>query len=376
MTKILHCADLHLEASFAGQNLPPAVARQRRADLRQALARIVGLAREHRVDAVTIAGDLYEQDLASTETGAFLAQQFATLDPIPVFIAPGEHDRMGAESLYALIEWPANVHIFQPGPLASASIGPDVQLWGAAYPSEPVHSTVSSLPGGRHTTHLLLLHAAWGSEDGEMLQRLDGVSLQHRGFSAALLGHEHCGRSWQEGRIQCVYPGSAEPLGWAEAGGEHVAALVTAENGTCHVEKIPVNRWRYLELSADLSGCISTEEAGAVLSGELRRLPGPVDECTIIRINLSGMRRFELDLRLLGARISTPAHLQLELEPTQTYDLAMLAREPSVRGLLVRRFQERLEAPQSATEKRALLAALNLALRALEGRKVGPDADR
>ncbi|MCL6430472.1 MAG: metallophosphoesterase [Anaerolineae bacterium] len=376
MTKILHCADLHLEASFAGQNLPPALGRQRRADLRQALARIIGLAREHRVDALTVAGDLYEADLATIETGTFLAQQFATLDPIPVFIAPGEHDRFDAESLYTMVEWPGNVHIFQPGPLVPMALVPGVALWGAAWPAELPMEELGSLMSGREGIHLLLLHAAPAAQDGQASIWADEPALQQCGFAAALLGHEHCGRVWQEGRVQCVYPGSAEALTWAEAGGEHLVALVSVDDGGCHVEKIPIGRWRYLELRVDLSGCVSTEEAAAVIGGELRRLPDPVDECTVGRVVLTGTRRFDPDLRLLRARVSTQAYLQYEVEPTESNDLALVAREPSVRGLVVRRFQEKLAALQSATERRTTQAALDLALRALDGRKVGPDADR
>ncbi|MDI7276579.1 MAG: hypothetical protein QME94_11430, partial [Anaerolineae bacterium] len=85
---------------------------------------------------------------------------------------------------------------------------------------------------------------------------------------------------------------------------------------------------------------------------------------------------FEVDQGFLARRVGTEAHLQYVLEFGDAYDLAALAQERSVRGLLVRRFQDVLAAPQSDAERRTTLAALNLALRAMEGRKVGPDADR
>ncbi|MDI7277365.1 MAG: DNA repair exonuclease, partial [Anaerolineae bacterium] len=293
MTRILHCADLHLEASFAGQGLPPALARQRRADLRQALVRIVGLAREHRVDALTIAGDLYEQDLAGPDTGAFLAQQLATLDPIPVFIAPGDHDPLDGDALYALADWPANVRVFQPGPLTAAEVGPGVCLWGAAHPTDPGQQILAGPRGGHAGTNLLLLHAAWTREDGQGLLRLDGEALQRAGFAAALLGHEHQGRIWQEGAVHCVYPGSPEPLGWADAEGEHLAVLVTVDGSACRFQKLATSRWRYLELRVDISGCASMEEVAGLVAARLRSAPGTVDGCTIGRVVLDGMRRFE-----------------------------------------------------------------------------------
>ncbi|MBN2004214.1 MAG: metallophosphoesterase [Anaerolineae bacterium] len=94
--KLLHLSNLHFDAAF------PALGPTRHADLRAALGRILALARERKVDAVTIAGDLYEQEYAPPDTAAFLAQQFARLAPIRVFIAPGARDPYTNDSLPSL----------------------------------------------------------------------------------------------------------------------------------------------------------------------------------------------------------------------------------------------------------------------------------
>lgn len=126
---LLHLSNLHLDAPF------PTLGPERRADLRATLGRILALARERRVDAVTIAGDLYEQDYALPDTAAFLAQQAARLAPIRVFIAPGERDPYTHDSLYALTRWPENVTLFSQGQLTAVELGPGITLWGAACPA-------------------------------------------------------------------------------------------------------------------------------------------------------------------------------------------------------------------------------------------------
>ncbi|MFZ2423342.1 MAG: metallophosphoesterase, partial [Anaerolineae bacterium] len=133
--QLLHLSDLHLDASFAADGSALSVSNWRRSDLRATLGRILTMAREHRVDAITIAGDLYDQEHALPDTGEFLAQKFAQLASIRVFIAPGEHDPYTVRSLYALTRWPPNVHIFTQGQLAPAELAPDVHLWGAAHPT-------------------------------------------------------------------------------------------------------------------------------------------------------------------------------------------------------------------------------------------------
>ena len=129
--RLLHFSDLHLDASFAADGVSSAVGDWRRSDLRAALARILALARDQRVDAVTIAGDLYDERTAMPDTGDFLAQQFARLGNIPVVIAPGHSDPYTARSLYALTRWPSNVHIFA-NELTAVRLAPDIDLWGAS----------------------------------------------------------------------------------------------------------------------------------------------------------------------------------------------------------------------------------------------------
>ena len=109
--KILHFADLRLDASFAGQGFPAEYGRERRLDLRAVLTRILARARELKVNVVTIGGDLFVQEYLLPETADFIQQQLALLDPIRVIIAPGRNDPYTNESPYARLNWPENVHL-------------------------------------------------------------------------------------------------------------------------------------------------------------------------------------------------------------------------------------------------------------------------
>ena len=106
MVRILHFADLHLDRSFAGLSVAPSEAAKRREELRAALRRIVDLALELDVDALTIGGDLYEHERAGPDTANFLAGEFERLAPKRVLIAPGNHDPYIPDSLYWRLDWP------------------------------------------------------------------------------------------------------------------------------------------------------------------------------------------------------------------------------------------------------------------------------
>ena len=108
--KIAHLADVHLDAQFA--LFPPHVARNRRHALESALKAGIERAAEENVDAILIAGDLYEHERVSPNTGEFLRALFETVAPTPIFVAPGNHDWYGPPSLYRQLGWSPNVHVF------------------------------------------------------------------------------------------------------------------------------------------------------------------------------------------------------------------------------------------------------------------------
>ena len=99
--KFVLFSDLHLDAQFAWLGSDQHLARKRRQGLRDTLGNIVRLVQETRADALLCGGDLYEHDRFTPDTGGFLQSTFEGLDPVHVFLAPGNHDWFGPQSLYA-----------------------------------------------------------------------------------------------------------------------------------------------------------------------------------------------------------------------------------------------------------------------------------
>lgn len=157
--KLLHFADLHLDTTFRWA--PPDVARRRRQALRQTLTRIADLAQEVEPDAILCGGDLYEQDRFSPDTSEFLRTTFERLHPIPIFIAPGNHDWFSAKSFYAQVEWPPNVHLFTGPDLTAVELADGVTLWGAAFmaPTKP-RSFLDGFSVDRDGINLALFHGS------------------------------------------------------------------------------------------------------------------------------------------------------------------------------------------------------------------------
>lgn len=184
--RLLLFSDLHLEARFAWA--PHEVGRERRDALRQCLRRIAALAVEWGVDAVCCGGDLYEHDRHRPDTAAFLRDVFAGLDPIPVYLAPGNHDWFGPGSLYAGTRWSPNIHVFTQPQLTPVTLADGLTLWGAAHHSPK--TTPNLLDGfrvDRGGVHLALFH---GSELGAFGD--DPHGRRHAPFGPSRSGRPGC----------------------------------------------------------------------------------------------------------------------------------------------------------------------------------------
>jgi len=285
MVRILHCSDVHLERRFSGATMTSEEAARRRAELRAALRRIVDLALLCRVDALTIAGDLYEHEHATEDTGAFLAAQFRRLAPIPVLVAPGNHDPYVAESLYRRVEWPYNVSIFDSGGWRPVRVSHDVLVWGIGHDGPAMRRDVlRELRLGNSDTAVLLFHGADVSRpvrDDASQCPFQAADVRRSGAAYALVGHEH---TWRRSST-FAYPGSPEPLGFFTEG-PHYAMLATVEASSVLVEPVPTSRVTYQTLQVDVSGVADPAGVRRALETDL----ADIDATAIVRIVLTGER--------------------------------------------------------------------------------------
>jgi DNA repair protein SbcD/Mre11 len=353
--RLLHFADLHLDASFrwAGEG----VAGGLRQALRDALTRILALARERRVDAILCAGDLYEQETFSPDTAAFLRQAFADAAPVPVLVSPGNHDWLGPLSLYQQVAWSRNVHIFRSARPEPHPIAPGVTVWGAAHLSpagqpDPLQGLRVVDPG----LNLGLLHAA-GRHPGapDPHAPFDPGEIPASGLRHLLCGHFH---RPEDGEWH-TYPGNPEPLTFGEDG-PRGAVLWTVESGDrLRRERITVSGRGWHDVTLDVVGCASAQAVRDRIGAALRERRG------VARVTLGGELAPEvelLDAALAGAAPWMDAVSVRTLGLRWAHDLDALLDEPTVRGRFVR---EVMDAPLSEEDRTRVL---QIGLRALEER--------
>ncbi|MBI5877631.1 MAG: metallophosphoesterase family protein [Chloroflexi bacterium] len=371
--KILHLADVHLDHPYLNADAVPGLSRARRHGLRQSLQRALELAREREVAAVTIAGDLFESEHLSLDTLQFVLEQFRAIEPIQVFIAPGDRDPAGADSYYTLIDWPRNVHIFREPQLTPLTLRDEWLIWGFGYnqarTTDPVLADFT-LPTEKPS--VLLLHGAatdlaWPAGD-ESVVPFSFADVSRAGFKLALLGHRHESYFATADDLSVCYAGSPEPLSFAETNG-HAVWLAEWDNGVWQLENIDISQWRCYTWQFDVSGYSSPAQVKAHIRGLWDEVQDgrPVVAAVVLRGEADPNAEVTLDDVVRELADELPA-LRIDNQTETAVKLDALTGEMTVRGSFVRHLTAQTVSDEAT--RRLNHAALQHGLKALQGQRV------
>jgi DNA repair protein SbcD/Mre11 len=363
IVKVVHFADLHLDATFAWMGArDPESPRKRRQGLRATLRRIAQLTIDQKADALLCAGDLYEHEHFTPDTVEFVQSVFAELHPIPVFIAPGNHDWLGPESLYRQACWTPNVHVFNRDRLEPKQLSDGLTLWGGAH-VVPANSDnfLDGFSVGRSGVHIALFH---GSDQSTFFQQAQGKvphapfrpeQIVDAGLHHAFVGHFHSPAD----KPAHTYPGNPDPLNFGEEGERGAVVATIHPDGRVDRVRHRVASIEAVDITVDVTGCTSVD----AVAHQVRMTVGGFRD--VARITLVGALEPSVDLRMSDLHAAVE-HLQgasFRLSKLQhAYDLTKLAEDRTVRGQFVK---DVLAAGLPDSEMRLILAT---GLRALDGR--------
>ena len=195
--RFVHTADVHLNSPLRTLALrEPALADLIGGATRRAFVSIVDLCLAEKVDALLIAGDLYDGDQTSMKTARFLADQLRRLHEaeIPTFIIRGNHD---AESrITRELTLPESVKVFS-GRADAVTIGagasrrrdPRRQLRPEARAREPAAEVPRA---GAGAVNIGMLHTSLGGSPAhDRYAPCTCADLHGTGFAYWALGHVH-----------------------------------------------------------------------------------------------------------------------------------------------------------------------------------------
>jgi len=382
MIRFLHLADLHLGAQpgyLEGRS------RERREDFLLAFERAIDYAVDpgNEIDFVVIAGDFFDSSHPEPPLVNFAVQQLKRLqrEDIPAAAVPGNHDSLSIPgSVYGDPSSPLRQTLpmaTSPNPERFATLdvpGGRVHVYGMAWSpglSAPPYDTFKAEDASG--MHIAVLHGTLeGAQYGELHSRdvpLRLEKLAQSGMDYIALGHIHAPQSHQAGQVPVVYPGTLEGKRFkaGECGPRELLVVQIEEDRSVSMERIPWNRRTLLIETLDLNTHpVETEEE---LAEEIRRRYG--SENHILRLKLEGSIPFLIDEEALSGQLAGEFfHLELH-DDTDVFDSAVIAEwqgENTIRGLFIRKLQQRLEEAESGEEREQIELALKLGVQSFQGR--------
>ena len=269
--KLLHLGDLHIGKSLLDFSLID--------DQRYILDQIIGIADKRKVDAVLIAGDIYDRAIPSEEAVSLFDYFLRTLATkhIKTFVISGNHDSderlnfgstlFEANEVYISSKFEGklykkelkdkkevvNIYLL---PFVKASqvkhFYPDAEI--ETY-EDAVRTIIENSDINKKETNILVAHQFVAGKGGKtILSGSESVAVQNVGlveqigtscfdcFDYVALGHIHAPQ--QLGRETLRYSGSPLKYSLSEINNDKSVPLVTTEGGKASVELIPLKPMR------------------------------------------------------------------------------------------------------------------------------------
>lgn len=311
--RFVHAADIHLDSplrSLAMRN--PELAGLIGSATRQAFVRVVDLCLREQVDALLLAGDLYDGEQTSMKTARFLAEQVRRLHSagIRVFVIRGNHDALS--KITKELVFPDSVTIFT-GRAEAIHIQRKrgdfpVVIHGLSF-SEP-HAPESLLtkykPAVDGAFNIGILHTSLSGASGHNpYAPCTLTDLQETGFQYWALGHIHK-RSIVEGKSTVVMAGMPQGRDINEAGAKSVSLVTVMDDQSVRLEERFTSIAQFERVEVDVSDIHEWDSLVRKLGKALERARAAASSDQLVaRIRLAGVTplawRMQRDIELLEA---------------------------------------------------------------------------
>lgn len=274
--RFVHTADIHLDSplrSLALRN--PELAELVGNATRQAFVRIIDLCLAEQVDALLIAGDLYDGDQSSMKTARFLAEQLRRLDQagIRTFVIRGNHDAMSRITKELVL--PDSVKVFGgraealelPGPAGRVPIV--VHGLSFAQPHAPESLLGKYRPPVEGAVNIGMLHTSLAGTPGhDLYAPCSSAELRAMGFRYWALGHIHK-RAIVDDACLIAMPGMPQGRDINEAGPKSVSLVTVGDDRSIRIEERVTSVAQFERVTVDATGM---EDWRQLVSGVARAL--------------------------------------------------------------------------------------------------------
>ena len=310
MFRFVHTADIHLDSPLRSLALrDPDAAGLIANATRQSFVAIIDLCLGEKVDALLIAGDIYDGSHHSMKTAGFLTSQLGRLSDagIAVFIIRGNHDALSR--ITKQLQLPKGVHVFGARHAAVPIENKNVVIHGVSFakPSSPESLLPGFAPPVEGAINIGMLHTSLTGAAGHDDYAPCGLSdLVSQGYDYWALGHIHKREVHAEGPNAVVMPGIPQGRHINEAGPKSVTLVTIDDNGSIKIEERPTALVQFERIPINVTGVSDWSELVALADQALVDVRKNIStDATIVRIELHGQT-------ILAAKIRRDNDVALE----------------------------------------------------------------
>ncbi len=360
--KIIHTADLHLDAAFESE---PDGGFERRREQRRVLMKIAETARDEKADLLLIAGDLFDSDMCYAETRDVLTEAF-TICACPVFISPGNHDFLSSDSPYSKLHLPENVYIFKEGPSCISLHSKGVRVYGAGFTDRYSTSLFEKLKTERQED-VFNIGVFHGVIDNCLSAKYNPISpdqIKECGLDYLALGHVHTASGLQRfGNTYYAFPGCPQGKGFDECGDKGFYVITLTGPGN------PLAEARFQSSAETL---YREENITVPIDGEIMLLPHAAEN-EILRVRLSGSVHNKPNISALKLRVDKENAGRISfVDETDFFSASPDAPQGSLRWYFEKNIEELRGTTGSSYESLLLEEAMKLGRAALENGELNP----
>ena len=260
----IHAADLHLDSPLQSlEKYTGAPVEEARGACRTAFEKMIDLAIEQKIDFMILAGDLWDGDWKSYETGLYFIHHIRRLERegIPVFAIKGNHD---AQSVITRnLKSPDNMFWFpvsEPSTHILENLG--VAIHGQSYsvPAETTNIAASYPPALQGYFNIGVLHTALNGRPGHDTYApcvMDDLLSKHYDYWA--LGHVHQYEAAHD-HPAVIFPGCLQGRHIRESGEKGCVLAQVVDSAVDSIELVPLDVMRWRLVQVDATGADRLEE--------------------------------------------------------------------------------------------------------------------
>ena len=304
--RFIHAADLHLDSPFTGIRAaaPENVVKTLYSATFDSYRNIIDLCIAERVDALLVAGDIYDGADRSLRAQRAFIEGLQRLDAAGIrsFVCHGNHDPL--DGWEAHLSYPDSCHRFG-ADFEAVPLFPDeperALVYGISYPTRDVYENLVQRLGEVDSSAftISLLHANVGTNTGHAAYASCSLDdLVRSGIDYWALGHVHTRQVLHEPAPTVVYPGNSQGRHPNESGARGVYLVEVDAAGAVSLTFHATDTVRWERASIDISGMETEQDLLNEIDDAVQNLQdGAQGRSVVARITLNGRGQMNQSLR-------------------------------------------------------------------------------